>query len=94
MLSKLVSPWKQSVIAPTKSRVGVKEMSRLISRLKHREFGVLVTTSAVDKQAYDEIRNDGHPIVVLSGQDIADVLIAAGINTLPKLNNWIHAGKL
>ena len=79
---------------PNKSRVGVKEMSRLISRLKHREFGVLVTTSAVDKQAYDEIRNDGHPIVVLSGQDIADVLIAAGINTLSKLNNWIHVGKL
>jgi hypothetical protein len=79
---------------PLKNRVGVKEMSRLISRLKHREFGVLVTTSAVDKQAYEEIRSDGHPIVVLAGQDIANVLISSGINTLPKLDKWIHSGKL
>lgn len=76
------------------SKVGVKEMSRLISRLRHREFGVLVTTSVVDQQAYDEIRNDGHPIVVLSGQDIADVLIASGINTVNKLDKWIQAGKI
>jgi len=36
--------------------LGVKETSRLISRIKHREFGVLVTTSAVSAQAYREIR--------------------------------------
>ena len=76
------------------SRVGVKEMSRLISRLKHREFGVLVTTSVVDKQAYDEIRTDGHPIIVLSQKDIADVLTAAGINTVAKLDKWIQAGTI
>jgi hypothetical protein len=33
---------------------GVREMSRLISRLRHRQFGVLVTTSYVDNQAYRE----------------------------------------
>jgi hypothetical protein len=75
------------------SRVGVKEMSRLISRLKHREFGVLVTTSVVDKQAYEEIRNDGHPIVILAGQDIAEVLIKAGINSKRKLSEWMNSGK-
>jgi hypothetical protein len=31
---------------------------------------------------------------VLSGQDIADVLIASGINTIAKLGNWIKVGKL
>ena len=72
-----------------KNRVGVKETSRLISRLKHREFGVLVTTSALDKQAYDEIRSDQHPIVVLSGRDIADILITSGINTKETLSAWI-----
>lgn len=30
--------------------VGVKETSRLISRLRHRQFGILVTTSYVDIQ--------------------------------------------
>ena len=30
--------------------VGVREMSRLISRLRHRQFGVLVTTSWVDRK--------------------------------------------
>jgi hypothetical protein len=32
--------------------VGVRELSRLISRLRHRQFGVLVTTSHLDLQAY------------------------------------------
>ena len=32
--------------------VGVRETSRLISRLRHRQFGVLVTTSHLDGQAY------------------------------------------
>jgi Restriction endonuclease len=40
--------------------VGVKELARLISRIKHREFGVLVTTSYVNEQAYREVRDDGH----------------------------------
>lgn len=31
---------------------GVKETSRVISRLRHREFGVFVTTGYVGKQAY------------------------------------------
>jgi hypothetical protein len=71
--------------------VGVKEASRLISRIKHREFGVLVTTSYLDKQAYQEIREDGHPIVVMAGQDIADVLMKSGINTPEKVKNWMQS---
>ena len=38
--------------------VGVKETSRLISRIRHRQFGVFVTTSYVDIQAYKEIIED------------------------------------
>jgi restriction endonuclease Mrr len=67
----------------------VKETSRLVSRLKHREFGVLVTTSALDRQAYEEIRNDQHPIVVISGRDIAEILISSGVNTVSEVNDWI-----
>ena len=73
------------------NHVGVKEMSRLISRLCHREFGVMVTTSAVNKQAYEEIRTDGHPIVVMSGRDIADTLIENGITTKAQCLGWIDS---
>lgn len=44
----------------------VRETSRLISRLRHRQFGVLITTSYLDTQAYKEIREDGHPVIVLA----------------------------
>jgi len=69
--------------------VGVKDMARLISRIKHRDFGVLVTTSAVSPQTYEEVRQDKHPIVIVSGRDIAEVLITEGINTIQKLDQWI-----
>lgn len=62
--------------------VGVKEASRLISRLKYRQFGILVTTSYVAEQAYKEIRDDKHPIVIIAGGDIIRILVANGINAL------------
>ena len=63
---------------PYKNSVGVKEVSRLISRLRHREFGVLVTTSHVAPQAYQEIRADMHPIVIMAGVDIVTLLREKG----------------
>jgi hypothetical protein len=70
--------------------VGVKEVSRLISRIKHREFGVLVTTSALNSQAYKEIREDAHPIIVISGRDITEILAANGITTSDACNSWLE----
>lgn len=64
----------------TANTVGVREVSRLISRIRHRQFGVLVTTSVVAPQAYEEVREDRHPIIFLSGKDIADILVANGFN--------------
>jgi len=58
--------------------VGVKEVSRLISRLRHRQFGVLVTTSAIAQQAYQEVREDKHPVIFISGKDIVEILIKKG----------------
>ena len=54
--------------------VGVKETSRLISRLRHRQFGILVTTSYLHEQAYKEIKEDKHPIVIICGKDIVEIL--------------------
>jgi hypothetical protein len=61
--------------------VGVKEVSRLIARLRHRQFGILVTTSVVAKQAYEEVRLDRHPVVFICGKDIAEILVSKGFNT-------------
>lgn len=71
--------------------VGVKETSRLISRIKNRQFGIFVTTSFVGDQAYKEIIEDQHPIVIISGKDIVDILVSAGINSLDILNEWLKA---
>lgn len=54
--------------------VGVKEVSRLISRLRYRQFGILVTTSYLSGQAYQEIQDDEHPIIVICGKDITKIL--------------------
>lgn len=54
--------------------VGVEAVSRLISRLRHRQFGILVTTSYLHEQAYKEIVHDGHPVVVIAASDIAEKL--------------------
>ncbi len=63
------------------STVGVKDVSRLISRIRHRQFGVLVTTSTIARQVYREVREDRHPIVFVCGKDIAQILIDNGHNT-------------
>ena len=71
--------------------VGVREMSRLISRLRHRQFGILVTTSFVDAQAYREIKEDQHPIVVLAAVDIVNVLRSHGYGDVAAVETWLHA---
>lgn len=65
----------------TPNTIGVREVSRLISRLRHRQFGVLVTTSVIGRQAYEEVREDRHPIIFLSGKDVAEILITNGYNS-------------
>lgn len=70
--------------------VGVKEVARLISRIRHREFGVLVTTSAVARQAYEEVREDRHPIIFLCGKDIVDILSVNGFNTPQLVSNLLN----
>ena len=69
--------------------LGVKEVSRLISRLRYRQFGVLVTTGYVAKQAYEEIRSDQHPVVIMAGKDIVDILKEKGYSTPSKVADWL-----
>ena len=73
------------------SSVGVKELSRLISRIRHRQFGVLVTTSWVNAQAYKEIKEDGHPIIIVSGGDMIELIKKKGIASQHALTGWLNA---
>ena len=69
----------------------MKELSRLISRIRHREFGIIVTTSFLGHQAYQELRSDRHPVIVISGADIAGILVKAGVGTAEALTEWLIA---
>lgn len=72
--------------------LGVKVLSRLISRLRHRQFGFLVTTSYLSHQAYQELVEDEHPIVVCSGGDIASLLIEkASLASKKHALDWLKA---
>ena len=70
--------------------IGVKEMSRLISRLQHRQFGVFVTTSYFGDQAYKEVRNDGHPVVLIAGADIIAALHTIGRTDESSVQQWVN----
>ncbi len=68
--------------------VGVRQMSRLISRIRYRQFGILITTSYVDKQAYKEVVEDGHPVLIVTASDIAGILRTNSINS-SGINDWL-----
>jgi Restriction endonuclease len=74
---------------PAGGGVGVAEAARLISRLRHRQFGVLVTTAYVGKQAYQEIRSDQHPVVILAGSDLVALLREKGHSTPGEVTRWL-----
>lgn len=69
--------------------VGVREVSRLISRIKHREFGILVTTSFVDGQAYKEVVDDGHPVILVAARDIVILLRSIGVQNKAEVDVWL-----
>lgn len=75
---------------PDGGGVGVKELSRLISRIRYRQFGIMVTTSYLADQAYKEVKEDGHPIVVVAGADIA-ILLRQKTGTLSNVQSWLDS---
>lgn len=72
------------------NQVGVKQMSRLISRIRYRQFGIMVTTGSVNKQAYQEVVEDGHPILIITASDIASILKRNSINK-NNVNEWLKS---
>ncbi|WZF90618.1 restriction endonuclease [Marinobacter metalliresistant] len=76
--------------APNGKGVGVRELSRLLSRLRHRQFGVLVTTSYLATQAYRELKEDQHPVVIISGIDIVTTL-KKRVGSLDQIKRWLES---
>lgn len=73
--------------------IGVKQTSRLISRIRNRQFGILFTTSYVSTQAYEEILDDQHPIVIITGKDIVEFVVGmADIKTIEEFKLWLQVG--
>lgn len=70
--------------------VGVKPVARLISRIKHRDLGVFITTSWFDRQIQQELIDDKHPIILVSGREITSILKENDINTLTLMEKWIE----
>lgn len=70
--------------------VGVREVSRLISRIRHRNFGVLITTSHFNRQVQSEVHEDGHPIALVCGRDITDALRQHGRTTPEGVRDWLR----
>lgn len=70
--------------------VGVRQVSRLISRLRHRQFGIMITTSWLNDQAYKEIVEDGHPVMILSGRNVVDLVRQTGLNDCEAVTRWLE----
>ena len=60
--------------------------------IKHRTFNVdRFVDKFSDGQAYQELRSDRQPVVIISGADIADVLVKTGLGTPEALKGWLTA---
>jgi len=43
----------------------------------------------VGEQAYKEIKEDGHPVIIVAAEDIAKGLIDAGIGKAEMVSEWL-----
>jgi hypothetical protein len=76
---------------PGVNSVGVKETSRIISRIRNKMFGILVTTSFVSEQAYKELRDDEHPVLIISAVDIVNIFYSKGITNQKTMDSWLKS---
>ena len=73
------------------SAVGVKPMMRLISRLKHRDMGIFITTSFFDRQVQAELIEDEHPVLLITGGDIAKLVLLKELGGDLALSQWLES---
>jgi hypothetical protein len=85
--SRSSSHWRPSATPPVTGWASRDQQAHLAAG--YRQFGVLVTTSHLDAQAYTEIREDGHPVVVLAGADVIGVLKSKGFTSVEAVNDLL-----
>ena len=69
--------------------VTMKVTSRLISRLRRRQIGILVTASYLHQQAYKEIIEDQHLVIIIASEDIANILKNSGYGKERDVKKWL-----
>jgi hypothetical protein len=86
----LVDFYLQAKCYNANDAVGVADMARLISRIKDRQFGIMFTTSYLAKQAFQELIDDGHPIVLINGRILIDYIKKElSINDCDTMKKWL-----
>jgi len=70
--------------------ISVKPMMRRTSRLKHRDVAVFITTSFSNEIVREELLDDGHPVFLVAGGDVAGIPIGKGIGEA-SLERWLQA---
>ena len=50
----------------------------------------MITTGFVDTQAYSEVIEDGHPILIVTASDIAGILRRNSI-TISNIDRWLNS---
>jgi hypothetical protein len=48
-----------------------------------------MTTSYIDRQAHQEVIDDGHPVILTSARDIVALLRTAGLQTPMQVGAWL-----
>lgn len=88
--SVFVEFYMQAKCYARNNQVGVTDVARLISRIKNRQFGIMITTSYIGEQAYKEVMEDGHPIVFINGKNIIDYIFdELEIRSAKSLADWL-----
>ena len=54
-------------------------------------LGVESGSNDFNNQAYTELRDDSHPIVLISGGDVVDILRSVGLNDISAVQRWLDA---
>ena len=67
----------------------LRDVKKAGTEIAYGESLIAVTTSFLAEQAYKEIKDDGHPVWVLSGRDIVELLGANGITTVADVADWL-----
>lgn len=72
--ASLVVLGQAKVLHPERGTVSGRDLARVTARLQRGWLGVFVTTGTFTKQAQVELDVDGYPIVLINGQQLAQVL--------------------